>query len=36
MILTVNAAQIAVAEKDIARAARAAQSRFFAEMRGVA
>lgn len=34
IILAVNAAQIAIAEKDIARASGAGQNRFFAEMRG--
>ena len=35
MILTINAPEIAVAEKYISRAARAGQNRFFAEMRRV-
>ena len=35
IILAINAAQITVAEKDVASAVRSAQSGFFAEMRGV-
>ncbi len=35
-VLAIDTAQIAVAEKYIARAARAGQTRFFAEMRRIA